>query len=86
MLILQARRRALPVIDATEVLTALHQNHDYSHVTDSSTDRPKGVESEINARLLGDVEYLFTARDATHRLTRSGVDINREQERRLPRG
>lgn len=37
-LIYGARARRAPVVDATDAVTAIHQNHDYSHIKD-----PKGL-------------------------------------------
>ena len=76
VLILQARRCGVPVIDATDALTAVHQNHDYSHIALSKTDNIKGPEAIINERLLGGEEFVFTSLNATHVLTKSGIRRN----------
>lgn len=77
LLILEARRRGIPVIDATAVLTSLHQNHDYSHVAGTCMERVKGPESIINENLLGGREFIFTSLNATHLLTTSGIQDNK---------
>ena len=74
MLILEARRGVVPVIDATDVLTSLHQNHDYSHIARTTEEQLKGPESIVNERLLGGEKFVFTALDATHVLTESGIE------------
>jgi hypothetical protein len=81
LLILEARRRGVPVIDATDVLTLLHQNHDYAHVAGTSKDLLKGPESIINGKLLGGEEFVFTSLNATHLLTTSGLQQNKNIER-----
>jgi hypothetical protein len=81
LLILEARRRGVPVIDATDVLTLLHQNHDYTHVAGTSKDLLKGPESIINGKLLGGEEFVFTSLNATHLLTTSGLQQNKNIER-----
>jgi hypothetical protein len=76
MVILETRRRGLPVIDATEVLTSLHQNHDYSHIARATDERIKGPESSVNERMLGGKEFIFTSLNATHVATKAGIERN----------
>lgn len=45
------RRRAL--IDATKVIAAIHQNHDYSHVAGSSANSWDGPETRLNRAMAG---------------------------------
>ncbi len=66
-LICSARSRKIPVVDATERVTVVHQNHDYS------LHRWKGPEVERNLKLAGGYRHAFTLRDATHQLTPHGL-------------
>jgi hypothetical protein len=56
----------LPVIDATRVVTAIHQNHDYAHVKFATDKTTEGPEALRNRDLIGDWGCMFTIRDATH--------------------
>jgi SAM-dependent methyltransferase len=76
-LIYQARRRGIPVIDATEILPVIHQNHDYSHSANGVMGIFKGPEAIANQTLLGGEEFILTPLNATHRLTKAGICPNR---------
>lgn len=79
-LIYEARRLGLPVVDATDVVTCVHQNHDYSHHPQRTTGVHKGPEAMRNDALLGGAEFILSALNATHVLGASGirrrVDLN----------
>jgi hypothetical protein len=79
-MIYAARRMRLPVVDASQAVTAVHQNHDYAHLPNG---RPHyGLpESEQNVRLAGGRQTIFTLADATWRI--AGGEIKRI---RWPRG
>jgi hypothetical protein len=70
----RARSMRVPLIDATPVVMAVHQNHDYSHHPQGE-DPSGGVvylksdEALTNEKLAGDLLHLFTLSDATHLLT-----------------
>ena len=68
----RARSLGLPVVDATRVLTAVHQNHDYAHVPEPSGYRWYGPEATANFALMKGLER-FQTRHATHVLTRFGA-------------
>jgi hypothetical protein len=72
-LIYHARRQRIPVIDATEVVAAIHQAHDYAHVPQSTGDHWRGPESDRNIALAGGHERAFSLLDASHRLTHRGI-------------
>jgi len=76
-LIYKARSSGLPVIDATHVVTIVHQNHDFNHINTAPAGSPqlrrKGIEGEYNRKLLGGVRYGFGLLDATHFLTPTGL-------------
>jgi len=70
--IYQARALKAPVVDATGVITAIHQNHDYSH----SLVRGgvwKGPERERNIELMGGLDHAFTLDYANYLLTTQGI-------------
>lgn len=71
-MIYRARSLGLPVVDATRVLTAVHQNHGYAHVPERSGYRWYGPEATANFALMQGLER-FQTRHATHVLTRFGV-------------
>ena len=72
-LIYRARQLRIPVIDATKVVTVVHQNHDYAHMRKESDRRWKGSEADRNRELAGGWECVFTLLDATHLMTSKGV-------------
>ena len=73
-MIYRARSLGIPVIDATRAVTAVHQDHDYSHVPEGRGDRLAwlGPEAEINKSMVPP-EHMFQTRHATHVATRIGV-------------
>jgi len=68
-----ARSLKVPVIDATRVITAIHQNHDYSHHPEGKAGVWEGPEAERNRELLGGDYYAFGLLDAPYRLTPTGL-------------
>jgi hypothetical protein len=81
----RCRKLGYPLIDATSVVTAIHQNHDYSHVPQQTGYLWEGPEADANIRLLGDESRAFGLIDATHKLTESGLELitdSQHQERR----
>lgn len=72
-LIYQARKLGMPVIDGTEAVTCVHQNHGYAHHPGNTPGVFKGPEALRNHELLGGDEYILTSLNATHRLTPSGL-------------
>lgn len=66
-LIYRARFLRIPVIDATEVVTAVHQNHGYEHLSKSAEGPWKGPERNRNLELAGG--HAFILRDANRVLT-----------------
>lgn len=76
-LIYKARSLGLPVIEATKIITAIHQNHDYARFPTGDKNhtegRRKGVESQHNQELLGGWYYSYNLWDVTHILTPDGL-------------
>jgi hypothetical protein len=67
--IYNARKLRVPVVDATEVITVIHENHDYSHVPNRRDETSEGPEAESNRKLAGGWDHIFTLLDATHKMT-----------------
>jgi hypothetical protein len=74
----RCRQLGYPLIDATTVVTAVQQNHDYAHVPKGTGNLWYGPEADANIKLLGDESRLFTLMDATHKLTESGLNKTTE--------
>jgi hypothetical protein len=71
-MIYNARRRGIPVVDATRAVTAIHQMHRHDHVPAKREGAWFGPESDANYALIGEVPH-FRTYHATHVLTRRGV-------------
>ncbi len=69
----QARRQGIPVVDLTQAVKVVHQNHDYSHHPGGWTGAMKGEESKQNLQLAGQVGHAYSLLDAQYRLTQKGV-------------
>jgi hypothetical protein len=76
-LIYEARKFGIPIVDATDEVFSVHPKHDYSHVRPVLPGVAKGPEADVNNKLLGGEEFIFTPLNATHRLNRSGIRPNR---------
>ena len=72
-LIYLALRAGSPVVDATDCVVPVHQNHDYSHHPDRARGVFAGPDARRNEHLLGGEEFIFTALSATHVLGRDGL-------------
>ncbi len=70
-----------PIIDGSEVIMVIHQNHDYSHHPQGQKGVWEGPEAERNRELVGGLHHYFTLSDATYRLTPSGLKLNLGKER-----
>lgn len=68
----------IPVIDATEVILAVHQNHSFSHSCfgDEKKKRVGGPELKENFKLTGGFSNMLTIREANYILTARGLEIN----------
>jgi hypothetical protein len=76
-LIFDATRRGIPVVDATDAVTAIHQNHDYSHVPKSTGHLWMGPERDRNLALAGGDSCAYNLLDANCRLTTGSIERNR---------
>jgi len=68
-----ARMLKAPVIDATQAIVAVHQNHDYSHNPEGTAGIWKGPEAIRNRELAGGDKCIFNLDHATHILTPWGM-------------
>lgn len=71
-IVFHARQASIPLIDMTEAVTVVHQNHDYSHIKHRDGPLWEGPEARQNRSVLN-TNYNFTIEDATHRLNASGL-------------
>jgi len=83
-MIFNARRRRIPVIDASRGITVVHQDHDYSHLPGG---RPHHghPESLRNLELAGGREVSFRLEDADWRLDSGRLARKRFLDWRYPR-
>ena len=72
-MIYRARELRVPVVDASECVLVIHQNHSYRHVPQRSGDRWEGPEAESNRDMVNPSALRFTLRHATWRLTTAGL-------------
>jgi len=82
----RCRQLGYPLIDATAVVTAVHQNHDYAHVPNGTGRDWAGPEADANLNLIKDTSQKFIITDATHRLTESGLKRASDPEYSRRRG
>jgi hypothetical protein len=72
-LIYRTRFLGIPVIDATEIVVAIHQNHGYKPLPHSVEGPWKGPESTRNLELAGGLTHAFTLLDANRVFTPQGL-------------
>jgi hypothetical protein len=72
-LIWKARQQGAAVVDASASVLAVHQNHDYAYHPQGELGVWHDEEARRNVELAGGDRSCFTLRDATHRLTPSGM-------------
>jgi hypothetical protein len=75
-LVWQAGAAGVPVIDVSEVVCAVHQNHDYSYHPQGMAGVWSDDATQENFRRAGGWSHLHTIEDATFRLTASGIRPN----------
>jgi hypothetical protein len=68
-LVWKARTLGATVVDASRVVTAVHQQHDYSHVRGGREWSYNGPEAVRNLRLAGGRKHLYCIHHAGHVLT-----------------
>lgn len=78
-LLYAARSAGIPVIDATHRVLAIHQNHTYGHIPGIQSGGLRNTpETRANIALGRGCAGTFTLRDATHRLSASGITLRRD--------
>ena len=75
----RARAKGAVVIDATNAITAVHQQHDYEHVLGGKAAAWAGPEAIRNRELVGAKNLYFTVGDATHKIFRGSVVRNSDE-------
>lgn len=65
-----------PVVDVSQLVAAVHQNHDYSHHPQGKQGVWYGEEAAANLRLTGGWRHLRTIADATYVLRADGLHRN----------
>lgn len=71
-MVYSAMAKGSPVVDATGLLTILHQNHDYSHHPQGLKGTRTGPEAEKNIELAGGRDYIFTLNNANYIMDKNG--------------
>ena len=71
-MVYRACSSGIPVVDATQSVDVVHQNHNYSHVPLRWGQRWSGPEAKANAAFAGDTPVMSLHR-ATHVLTPPGI-------------
>jgi len=71
-----ARDSGARIVDASKVVVAVHQNHDYSYHPDGEKGVWEGEEARRNAALLDNWRLFRSLRNATHILTPEGIHRN----------
>ena len=72
-LLYRARAQGAALVDATEVVMAVHPNHDYSHHPDGARGIFSGVEYEHNRELAAGRSQMLIIKDRTHVLKPRGL-------------
>lgn len=75
-LVWKARDSNIPVVDASPVVMAVHQNHDYSYHPQGQPGVFHGLEAGQNYELAGGWKHLRTIADATEILCATGLKPN----------
>jgi hypothetical protein len=70
-MIYEGRRQGWVVVDASEGISVIHQNHDYSHLPNNEPPY-RLPETTENIRLAGGMRSIFLLRDATVQLSKDG--------------
>ena len=77
-LLFMARRRGAELIDATQVVTAVHQNHSYAHIQKGPEGDVTDPQTKINEELAGGGAHVLIMKDRTHVLTPGGLKPARD--------
>ncbi len=83
-MVFHARTQGIPVVNATPSITAVHQDHDYSHLPDGQP-HFRLPETTVNIHLAGGSRNLFTLMDADFIFHHGQLDRTPLQMRKLLR-
>lgn len=83
-LVFKARLTKIPVVDATQAITVIHQNHGYG-TSDAKEAIWKGPEARANLELAGGYVSVFDLNDANFLLTSTGLKRRRLTKYRVDR-
>ena len=83
-MIYEARHLRIPVVDATEAITVIHQQHDYAHLPGGQP-HYRHPESAKNVVLAGGMETMFSLQDADWKLEPAGLKRKTLKDWNLPR-
>jgi hypothetical protein len=72
-LVWKARESGAAIVNVSDVVTTIHQNHDYGYHPQGITGVWQDQEALCNIRLAGGQRHLCTIEDAEYRLTPAGV-------------
>jgi hypothetical protein len=73
-MVYKALNLKIPLIDATQAITAIHQNHDYSHHPQGKDGVYAGPEAQFSLNLIGGRHYTYFMLDlATWQLNSQGL-------------
>lgn len=75
-LVWKALDSGTPVVDASPVVVAVHQNHDYNHLPGGEKGAFFGEEAQRNHELLAEERRLCTVEQANYRLGAGGLQKN----------
>jgi hypothetical protein len=74
-MLFKGRFEGWPLIDATNGITAVHQDHDYSHLANGQP-HYRLPETKQNVNLAGGDYTIFLLRDSTHHLLKNEIQPN----------
>ena len=69
----KARSENADVVDSTEMVYSIHQEHDYSHHPGGLIGIGTGIEAQRNRAMVGGKDYFFIIKDRTHILGSKGM-------------
>jgi len=76
-LIWKAAQQGAAVIDASDAVFAMHQNHDYAYHPEGQTGVWYGEGSQQNFKVAGGYRHLHTLEDASFRMTAQSIEPRR---------
>lgn len=78
-------KKGIPVIDGTEFITAIHQEHDYAHLANGRQDAWNGIEATRNKMIAGKIDGTGFTSNASLELQKNGVFVEKQMECGLER-